>query len=68
MDPAGEAGRALKIMLPSLPYSLSISLHFASTFHFRGQYLLLTSNFCSLEFAVVLQRAQDTAVLGQPEG
>ena len=47
-NPLGQANRAFKIMMPSLPYSLGISLRFASTFHFCGQYLLLTTDFWSL--------------------
>lgn len=52
INPPGQASRSL--MMSSLPYSLSISLHFASTFHFSGQYRLSTGSFWSLRFAVVL--------------
>lgn len=64
INPPGQASRVFENndVLPSL-----FSQHLSAS-HFSGQYLLLTSNFWSLEVAFVLQRAQDTAGLGDPEG
>lgn len=68
INPTGQDHRAFRIMILSPPHFLNISLHFASTFHSSGQYLLLTSNCAPLRFAVLLQRVQDTAVLGDQKG
>lgn len=67
INPPGQAVRVFENN-DVLPFLLSQHLSAANASHFSGQYLLLTSNFWSLEVAFVLQRAQDTAVLGDPEG